>query len=87
MLGLLMLVLELAAENRACYGSKDTVSAHLIATEVASGSATYGAHKTSIALSLHIGICGAVLAWLCLAVLLTLRVLILGVGALLWELM
>jgi uncharacterized membrane protein len=82
-----MLVLELAAEDRACYGSKDTMSAHLVAAEVAGCSSTKSAHEASIALRLHIGVCSAVLAWLLLAVLLALRVLILGVGALLRELM
>lgn len=39
-LGLLVLVLELAAEDRACYGSNNAVAAHLVTAEVTSCTAT-----------------------------------------------
>ena len=88
MLGLLVLVLELAAEDRACYGSNNAVAAHLVTAEVASCTATQSTHKASVAFSLHVGVCGAVLSLLRLAVsILALRVLVLSVCALLRELL
>ena len=63
------------------------MSAHLVAAEVSCGSASYGAHETTVSLGLHVRVCGAVLALLRLAVLLALRILVLWIGALLRELL
>jgi hypothetical protein len=87
-----VLVLELGAEHRACYGAHDSMSAHLVASKVPCCTATHGAQQASIALSLRIGVgraglvlCG--LAGLAVRVLaLTLRVLVRLVSALLGEL-
>lgn len=84
-----MLVLELAAEHRAGNGSDDTVATHLVATKVSRRTTTKRAHQASVALSLGIGVCGAVLLLAGLAVCvgtLALRVLVVGIGALLREL-
>lgn len=60
-LGLLVLVLELAAEHRTCYGAHDAVATKLVAAEVASGAATKGTHEAAITLGLRVGVCGAIL--------------------------
>ena len=87
-LGLLVLVFKLAAENCAGDSTNNAVAAHLVAAEVSSSTATHGAQKASVALLLHSGIAGTVLLLLSgLGVrVLALWVLVLAVGALLREL-
>lgn len=86
-LGLLGVVLELAAEHRACYGAQDAVTAHLVATEVSGSTATESAHQTTVTLLLHGWVTGAVLLLPGLPVgILALWVLVLAVGSLLGEL-
>jgi len=85
-LGLLELVLKLAAEHRACESTEDAVAAHLVTAKVSGCTATEGAHQTAVAFLLHGWIAAAILlAGLSVSVL-ALRVLILTVGSLLGEL-
>lgn len=89
-LGLFVLVLELRTHHSACYRSNDAVAAELVASEVSCSSTSKGAHQASIALSLIIGVGGAVLLLprlsVCVWCLVALRVLVMSVGALLREL-
>jgi hypothetical protein len=94
MLGLLRLVLKLAAKHRACYCAHDAVTAELVAAKVASRAATKSTHKTAVTLSLCVGVRGAVLLLARLAVSrlglvrvrMALGVVVLSIRALLGEL-
>lgn len=86
-LRLLEVVLGLTTKHGTCYGTDDAVTAHLVAPEVPSSTATKSAHQTSVTLLLHSWITGAVLLLSRLTVrVLALGVLILAVGTLLGEL-
>lgn len=61
------------------------MSAHLVAAKVAGCTTGKRAHQASVALGLCVGICRAVLR-LAIVLLLALRILVLGVGARLGEL-
>ena len=84
-LGFLVVVLELATGDGACYGSKDAVSTHLVAAKVTGCTAAHGTQQSTVAFSLCGRVRGAVLPWLTIGVL-ALRILVLRVGALLREL-
>lgn len=89
MLRLLVLILELRSKHSTRDRAHDTVSTKLIATEVAGRTTSHGAHQTSIALGLCVGIGAAVLllAGLSVGVLrLSLGVLVLWICALLGKL-
>jgi hypothetical protein len=89
-LRLLVLVLKLRSEDCACYGAHDAMTAHLVAAEVASCTATQSTHQASVALSLGVGVGWSITwrTWLAILriMLLTLRILVGLVHALLREL-
>jgi hypothetical protein len=91
-LRLLVLVLELRAEHCACYGTHDSMSAHLVSTKVPRRTTAHGTQQASVALSLRVGVSRAILvlsrlSGLAVCVLaLALRVLVRLVCALLGEL-
>lgn len=83
------LVFELASKHRTCYGTDDAVAAHFVAAKVSSSTTTQGAHQTPVTFSLCVWVCRAVVLLTRLAIgmlALSLRILILGISALLWEL-
>lgn len=90
MLGLLVLVFELGTQHSACYGTNNAVTSHLVAAEISSRTATESAHYASVALSLGVGVGRSITwrTWLSIGrvVLLTLRILVGWVRALLREL-
>jgi hypothetical protein len=86
-LRLLEMVLELVAHEGTGESAHDAVAAGLVSAKIASGASTESAHESTVALTLHGGISGAVLLLARLAVcVLALRVLVLAVRALLGEL-
>jgi hypothetical protein len=88
-LGLLVLVLELAAHYRAGNSTDDTMTTQLVAAKVSGRTAAKRTHQASVALSLCVGIGSTVLLLAGLAVsirALALGILVLRVGALLGEL-
>ena len=86
-LGLLLVVFELAAEYCTSDGTHNAMAAHLVAAKVSSSTTTHGAQKASVALLLHGGVTGTILLLSRLAVcVLALWILILTVRTLLREL-
>lgn len=89
-LGLLMMVFELASQYSASQSSKNAVPSHLVTPEVSGSTAAESAHQTSIALLLHGWVACTVLLplplpWRAVRVL-ALGILILHIGSLLREL-
>lgn len=85
-LGLLVVVLELAAEDCACEGTENTVATHLVAAKVSGSTATQSAHQAAVTFLLHGRVATAILLSRLAMSVLALRVLILPVGTLLREL-
>lgn len=85
----LVLVLELAAKHRSGKGTNDSVATHLVSSKVPCGASSQCAHQSSVALSLRVGIGGAIrlLAGLSVRGLRVVWVLVLLIGALLRELL
>lgn len=85
-----MLILQLTPQHRARNRANNTMSAHLITSEVSCRAAAQRAHQAAVALALSGGVGRSVLLLLVLAMLrllvLALWVLVLCVGALLREL-
>lgn len=87
-LWLLVLVFKLASHDGAGNGSDDAMATQLVSAKVTSSTATKSTHQPSVALSLCVGVCGSVLLLLSRLTVgvLALRILVLRIGALLWEL-
>ena len=85
----LVFVFQLAPKHRSRESTHDPVSAHLIATKVSRCTSAQRTHQTTIALLLGIRVCGPIvlLTRLSVWVLLSGRVLVLRVGALLRKLL
>lgn len=89
LLGLLGVVLKLAAEHCPSDGTNNAVAAHLVAAKVSSSTTAHGAEKASVTFLLHGRVTGAVLLLPGLAICvlaLAVGVLVLAVRTLLWEL-